>query len=140
MKNKKYQIENLAELEAFSLELTQFLKTQKLPFYLLLTGDLGAGKTSLTKMLLKNLGVNDLVTSPTFVILNQYQTKDYLINHMDAYRLTANQELEMYFEEFNQGLNIIEWPENLGLDWNDYSHLKLEIKIIDENQREITIE
>jgi tRNA threonylcarbamoyladenosine biosynthesis protein TsaE len=88
--------------------LAPFLSQQKLPFYLLLTGDLGAGKTTLTKMLLKKMGVQETITSPTFVILNQYQTPSRTINHMDAYRLDQNQDLAMYFEEFDQGLNIIE--------------------------------
>ncbi|SRX64023.1 hypothetical protein MMC68H_00281 [Mycoplasma mycoides subsp. capri] len=54
---------------------------------------------------------------------------------MDAYRLNNDSEIEMYLDEFLDGLNIIEWYENLDLDLNAINKLIIEIKIIDENQR-----
>lgn len=136
---KTYYLKNLTATKNFAKELGNFLQTQKLPFYLLLTGDLGAGKTTLTKALLKTLKVQETVTSPTFVILNQYETDNLTINHMDAYRLSNGEDLAMYEEYFTNALNIIEWPENLDLDWAHLHHLKLEIKIINENERQVTI-
>ncbi|AME13580.1 type II/IV secretion system family protein [Mycoplasma mycoides subsp. mycoides] len=67
--------------------------------------------------------------------MNQYFIDDLKINHMDAYRLNNDSEIEMYLDEFLDGLNIIEWYENLDLDLNAINKLIIEIKIIDENQR-----
>ncbi|ATZ16193.1 tRNA threonylcarbamoyladenosine biosynthesis protein TsaE [Entomoplasma freundtii] len=139
-KETTYFLEDLRATQVFAQELATFLSKQKRPFYLLLTGDLGAGKTTLTKALMKALNVLDPITSPTFVILNQYESSDnQVINHMDAYRLTFGEDSSMYEEYFADNLNIIEWPENLALNWEALSHLKLEIKIVDENRRQVTI-
>ncbi|AOG60119.1 tRNA threonylcarbamoyladenosine biosynthesis protein TsaE [Spiroplasma helicoides] len=108
---------------------------------ILLNGDLGAGKTTFTKKLLKQLGVKELVNSPTFVIMNQYEIKDFKINHVDAYRLNKDEEVELYLEHFYESLNIIEWSENLNIDYGLYFKIiKINIKIIDENKREFIIE
>lgn len=136
---KVYILKNLAATNKFAQALGVFLQKQETPFYLLLTGDLGAGKTTLTKALLKSLNVKEPVTSPTFVILNQYETDELVINHMDAYRLSTNEDLAMYEEYFTNSLNIIEWPENIDLNWDNLPHLKLEIKIISENERQVTL-
>lgn len=133
-------IKNLQELENFAHDLTQFLRLQPLPFFVLLTGDLGAGKTTLTQYLLRDFGVKKPVTSPTFIILNQYHAKEKTINHMDAYRLTKHEDLAMYEELFENSLNIIEWPEKLNIHWSKVPHIKIAIKQINKSTRQIEME
>ena len=81
---------------------------------ILLSGDLGAGKTSLTRGFVSNWGMEDLVTSPTFTLMNEYKNDDVFIVHFDLYRLNSLEEvidigLEDYAEEADYCL--IEWPD-----------------------------
>lgn len=84
---------------------------------LLFYGDLGAGKTTLIKMLAEYLGVKDEVTSPTFTLLNEYNGK-FKIHHFDMYRLKdSNEAIESGLDEIiNSGYGIcfIEWPEKVA--------------------------
>lgn len=82
---------------------------------ILLTGNLGAGKTTLTQFLVKTLGSPSTVTSPTFSLVNVYERSLGPIYHMDLYRLESYDELfnagiEEYFFE-NNAICIVEWPE-----------------------------
>lgn len=122
-------------------ETVAFLKKRALPnTCILLDGMMGAGKTTLTKLLLKEMGVKEIVNSPTFVILNQYKTKDLNINHMDAYRLDENEEVQLYTEHFYDSLNIIEWSKNLKINLQKYFKvIEVKISIIDENTREFLV-
>ena len=81
---------------------------------ILVYGDMGAGKTTLIKSIVKNLGSKDDVSSPTFSIVNEYETINDLIYHFDLYRLADPEELEYlgirdYFD--GESLCLIEWPE-----------------------------
>ncbi|MDR2235675.1 MAG: tRNA (adenosine(37)-N6)-threonylcarbamoyltransferase complex ATPase subunit type 1 TsaE [Chryseobacterium sp.] len=81
---------------------------------LLLKGNLGAGKTTFTQFLLKSLGSNDEVNSPTYSIVNEYNTPKGKIYHFDLYRLKNIEEVyDIGIEEYldNAFLCIIEWPE-----------------------------
>ncbi|WFQ91155.1 tRNA (adenosine(37)-N6)-threonylcarbamoyltransferase complex ATPase subunit type 1 TsaE [Mycoplasma feriruminatoris] len=131
----KVKVNNLEQTYKLAKKIKKVIQNQKIPFYILLKGDLGAGKTTFTKALLEQFDIKENVTSPSFVIMNQYFIDDLKINHMDAYRLNNDSEIEMYLDEFLDGLNIIEWYENLDLDLNTINKLIIEIKIIDENQR-----
>ncbi|MGE8554521.1 tRNA (adenosine(37)-N6)-threonylcarbamoyltransferase complex ATPase subunit type 1 TsaE [Chryseobacterium jejuense] len=81
---------------------------------LLLKGNLGAGKTTFTQFLLKNLGSEDEVNSPTYSIVNEYTTSKGKVFHFDLYRLKNIEEVyDIGIEEYldNSFLCIIEWPE-----------------------------
>lgn len=100
-----------------------------------LSGHLGAGKTAFTKLVAKELGVDETVTSPTFVIMKIYETKSTVfprLVHIDAYRLEQRQELEaIRWEDLvadKNNLIIVEWPENVGLGEELDELLKFEIK------------
>ncbi|AVN61160.1 tRNA (adenosine(37)-N6)-threonylcarbamoyltransferase complex ATPase subunit type 1 TsaE [Mesoplasma florum] len=134
-------IKSINETNELAIKIANELKSVKGEVYLLLTGDLGAGKTTLTKQLIKSLGVEENVTSPTFNILNQYETtNNSIINHMDAYRLDKESSIEMFLEEFDNNINIIEWWTNLNYDFDEFKNIKIEILAIDETTREIKIE
>ncbi len=82
---------------------------------ILLDGEMGSGKTTLVKHLVKNLGGTDEVSSPTFALVNEYQTPDKKIYHFDLYRLEDETEaldfgIEEYFADEN-ALIFIEWPQ-----------------------------
>ncbi len=81
-----------------------------------LTGPMAAGKTTLTKSLVSALGSKDLVTSPTYSLVNEYSLDKppYLIKHIDLYRLNSLEEaLEIDIEDhlYDSSICIIEWPE-----------------------------
>lgn len=76
-----------------------------------LEGDLGAGKTTLTKGIAQGLGIRDIVNSPTFTIMKIYQGKMTLF-HLDVYRIDEDDfELQEYFEQ--NGLCVIEWAKRI---------------------------
>ena len=108
---------------------------------ILLKGELGAGKTTLIKSILKNLGVKENVTSPTFSIINQYVIPNGLINHFDLYRIKSEIELDIIgFDEYLESkvLCFIEWPE-IAMSKIVDNYLEIYIKLIDEKTREIKL-
>ena len=81
---------------------------------ILFKGAMGAGKTTLIKALVKQVGSLDVVTSPTFALMNEYLTTDCKIYHYDFYRIKELEEaLDLGFDEFIEEdvWNMIEWPD-----------------------------
>ncbi len=78
-----------------------------------LEGDLGAGKTTLARAILRSLGVMDDVPSPTFTLVQQYETPRLAVRHYDFYRIEDPRELEELGldEALDDGAALIEWPE-----------------------------
>lgn len=102
-----------AQTKRIGIRLGRLLKTEDL---ICLTGDLGAGKTTLVQGIANGWGTSDLVTSPTFVLVNNYRRPDGSeMNHLDAYRLNNASEAEAldldYF--FTRGPLLIEWAERI---------------------------
>ena len=81
----------------------------------LLDGDLGAGKTCLTKGLTKGLGIDEHTSSPTYTLVNEYCGGGVSLYHYDAYRLSSGDELyEIGFEEnIGEGVIVVEWAVNV---------------------------
>lgn len=117
----KWNPNNLSEFQSATAELLEMVKDRKSAVgatMLCLIGDLGAGKTTMTQTIGKLLGINETITSPTFVIKKIYETTDLDFKnmvHMDAYRLEGEQNLEVFRldQDFKNPNNlvIIEWPE-----------------------------
>ena len=105
---------------------------------LTLTGDLGAGKTTLTKSIAKGLGIKQIVNSPTFTILKIYESGRLPLYHFDAYRLEDAEE-DLGFEEYidGDGVCVIEWPMYIE-DLLPKERLEIEISFIDETTRTFT--
>ncbi len=101
-----YKIKDLEGLDNLTKSISKKLKGDEI---ILLKGDLGAGKTTFTKYLLKNLGITEDVTSPTFTIMNHYELPKFDIYHIDMYRV-ENFDIS---DLLGKGLVIIEWPKNL---------------------------
>lgn len=104
---------------------------------------MGAGKTTLISTLMETLGSEDIVTSPTFALVNQYYTaKREPVYHFDFYRInTIGEAFDMGYEEYfySGDLCLVEWPEKVEpLLPEDTMVVKIEI--VDENTRKFTIE
>lgn len=86
----------------------------------LLHGDLGAGKTTLTQGIAAGLRVVDVVQSPTFTLVQEHRGKEMTLYHLDLYRLDDPSELEsLGYETYLDpvdGISVIEWPERAG-EW-----------------------
>lgn len=108
MEKKTIEIHSKQETETFGLKLGSLLEAG---MCITLSGDLGAGKTTLTKAIGKAIGVTKTINSPTFTILKIYHGK-FPLYHIDAYRLEGIEQ-DLGFEEFieGDGVCIIEWPD-----------------------------
>ena len=137
------QIEVISENEEMT-KLIKYAQSIKSPVVISLVGDLGAGKTTFTKGFAEGLDIKDLVTSPTFTIMNDYNSGRLPLYHFDMYRLGSKEEaIELGFEEYFDlrklnGVAVVEWAENVeGL----LPTLFVEINIIklEESKRKIQI-
>ena len=108
----KIRLNGLEETKEFGIRLGNLLREGDI---LCLNGDLGAGKTTLTKSIGLGLGVYDYITSPTFALINEYTGK-IPVYHFDVYRLENVEELyDLGFDEYfyGKGVCIIEWAEKI---------------------------
>ena len=139
MKTLKITSNNEAETLAFGKKLASFLKKGDT---VVLTGDLGSGKTKLTEGILTYYGLENEISSPTFTIVNEYIKDDINIFHFDVYRLEDSSEFYAIGGEeyFDNGICIIEWGEIIqdALP-KDYIHIQFERNDIDENIRILNI-
>lgn len=118
----------------------EFAKTLKPGDVVLLNGDLGAGKTTFTQLVFSNLGVKEVVNSPTFAILKSYEGK-FQLHHFDTYRITTEEAIEAGFDEVLNDRNsviFIEWSENIK-PLLPSKTIKINIEFINENTRTIEI-
>ena len=143
--NKKIILNSLDDTADIAKEIAS--KLEKYPknkaSIIFLEGDLGTGKTTLVKEILKSLGLSEPVTSPTFTIIEPYLIKDKKIYHIDLYRIESRKELEVLgIEEYsaeNDCLIFIEWPEKAEGFFSEYD-LKIRLSHINEISRELIME
>ncbi len=110
---------------------------------IVLTGDLGSGKTKLTEGILTYFGLENEISSPTFTIVNEYNTEKLNIYHFDVYRLEEPDEFYAIGgdEYFEKGACIIEWGEMIEEALpKEYIKIKFSRDIENENLRNIDIE
>ena len=134
----KKVIYGINSIDKISQLIVDKVKTKKT---ILLRGELGSGKTTLVKSVLKKMGVNDSVTSPTFSIVNEYEFAGNIIYHFDLYRIENIEELDVIgFEDYIYGQNIcfIEWPE-IVLNKINLKYIDIEIRYFGEDKRELII-
>lgn len=133
------KIESLDQMAEFARNLAHVLPC---PSIVLLQGDLGAGKTALARFLIQSLmGQVVDVPSPTFTLVQSYETLRGPLYHYDLYRIKSWEELlELGIEDtFFQGINLVEWPDRLGpLFPQDY--LEIQITLVSENVRMLACE
>jgi len=141
----KVLIKNLAEMEKFARQFIDELKVGARPKVICLSGELGSGKTAFVKAVAKIFGIDEDITSPTFVIQKNYilptgKNFEKLI-HIDAYRLDSGEELaklgvDKIFAD-PKNLIFLEWPENVS-EIMPKDSIYLKFQFIDDNTREIT--
>ncbi|MYD52481.1 MAG: tRNA (adenosine(37)-N6)-threonylcarbamoyltransferase complex ATPase subunit type 1 TsaE [Dehalococcoidia bacterium] len=105
----------------------------------LLTGELGTGKTCLTQGILHGLGSDDLARSPTFVLISEHHGR-MLLYHMDLYRVgSVEQTEELGIEEYleGDGLTVVEWADNVPGIFPDDS-LRIHIELVSECERRLS--
>ena len=136
---KKFIVKNINDLDEVSSKILEHNnKYKKFAFF----GDMGVGKTTLIKSLLKKLGVNDNVTSPTFSIVNEYFSEKLgSIFHFDFYRIKNEKEAyDIGIDEYLSSDNycFIEWPNKIN-GFIDDNFINVYIDIIDDDNRNIMI-
>lgn len=112
------------------------------PALILLSGDLGAGKTTLTKGIASGMGAagEDEVTSPTFTLVHKYDGKSR-VYHVDLYRIADSHDLETLGLEdvFNEkAVMIVEWPEKLSIR-TDWPVIRIQLEHVSDDTRHIVM-
>ena len=107
---------------------------------ILITGEVGTGKTTLIKEYCKLIGVEETVNSPTYTLINEYQNKRGKIVHMDLYRVKDINEINELglFEFLENNIVIIEWPEII-IKMIDIKYSLINITFINEKERKLSI-
>jgi tRNA threonylcarbamoyladenosine biosynthesis protein TsaE len=125
----------LSEIDTVAQKLLERSGSKTLLFY----GEMGAGKTTLIKALLKALGAVDTGSSPTFSLVNVYETENGTVNHFDFYRINDESEAwDMGFEEYLESgnWNFIEWPQKIQ-NFIEEGDQKVEILILENDLRKL---
>ncbi len=105
-------------------------------------GGMGAGKTAFTRGLALGLGLGDVVSSPTFALVNEYRGKGTTLYHFDMYRIDGYDDLYStgFFDYLNSdGILAVEWSENITEDLPDNT-ITVTITPLDETTRKIKVE
>lgn len=130
---------NQSELQKLASEMLSVFSDVKI---FTLDGDLGAGKTTFVKAICNALSSVDEVSSPTFSLVNEYETEDNsCIYHMDLYRVEEAEELlNIGFEDYLHSgkVCLIEWP-SVGIEYLD-EHVHIQIEILDHGYRNFIFE
>ncbi len=110
-----YSVQDLDGLRPIALELLEQLKSASI---VVLVGEMGAGKTTFTQSVLRAMGIEDLEGSPTYSLINEYESPYFgKVYHMDLYRLNSLEEaLDIGIEEllYQNVICFIEWPEKIS--------------------------
>ncbi|MDD3168501.1 MAG: tRNA (adenosine(37)-N6)-threonylcarbamoyltransferase complex ATPase subunit type 1 TsaE [Eubacteriales bacterium] len=109
----KKVIRNELDTREFGIELAKKLKPGDI---IALIGDLGTGKTTLTKSIAEGLGIREMITSPTFTIVQEYTEGRLPLYHFDVYRIRSAEEMyELGYEEyfFGRGICVVEWADQI---------------------------
>ena len=136
---KEFLIKKIEDLEAVAASLLPIIRGHR---KVALIGEIGAGKTTLVKILCRMLGVEEVTSSPTFSIINEYQGERNRIYHIDLYRLQSEEEiisiglLELLEQE--NDYCFIEWP-NLVENYLPIDTLWLKIEVNQNVERKIKI-
>lgn len=134
-----FNIKTLKALDELSQKILSLSKHYNIYIF---KGDLGSGKTTLIQFLVKNLGSSDKVTSPTFSLIQAYESVNNQIYHFDLYRLKSVEELEEigFFEYIYSGKKcFIEWPELIE-PYLDMPYVSVNMTIQENNSRNITLD
>ena len=127
-----FSVSNIEETTSIGYELGKLLNAGDI---ICLTGDLGTGKTHITKGIAKGLSIDEYITSPTFTIVNEYDSGRLKLNHFDVYRVSDHDYI------FSDAVSIIEWANYIeDILPKEYLHIHIEKNLDNgENFRTITL-
>lgn len=131
-------LHNEEESIKFAISLAQ--KSKKGDIYFLY-GELGAGKTFFVSNFCKELGVTDYVSSPSYVLLNEYDAHDFVVFHLDLYRLgNAEEILELGITDFtDEGIVFVEWPQ-IAEELITQERIEIYFEIIDDYRKVVIVD
>ena len=137
----EFEVYSVDETTQLGIKLGKLLNPSDI---ICLTGDLGTGKTHITKGIAKGLGINDNITSPTFTIVNEYDSGRLKLNHFDVYRVSDPDEIyAIGFDDyiFSDAVSVIEWANYIEeILPEDLLHIKIEKDFaLGEDYRKITL-
>lgn len=108
----KLQLDNESATVALAERLNRVLPADTAGWTLLLEGELGAGKSTFARGLIRAMGHDGAVPSPTYTLVEPYELAGRVIYHVDLYRITEEEELRFLgWNELEDGLRIVEWPD-----------------------------
>jgi tRNA threonylcarbamoyladenosine biosynthesis protein TsaE len=133
-----FNLESLNATENLATRIAQVIVPN---FIVSLNGNLGAGKTTLTRAILRAIGITGSIKSPTFTLVEPYQLESYTVYHFDLYRFSDPEEwFEAGFDEYfnDPQISFIEWAEKAEglippIDW------QINIKFLNDERRELII-
>tara|TARA_B100000795_G_C22469077_1_gene312289 strand:+ start:62 stop:469 length:408 start_codon:yes stop_codon:yes gene_type:complete len=133
--NTNYSLKNLPEI---ATAIIASAKSKTLLFF----GEMGVGKTTLIKEICRQLDVVDTISSPTFSLVNEYQTSEAVaVFHFDFYRITDEEEaFDMGIEEYlyNNDWCLIEWPQNVE-NLLPLEAVKVHLSVLEDGQRNLQL-
>lgn len=138
MESTAIEVKGLANLDDAAKKIVEIAQDE---CFFIFEGEMGAGKTTLIKALARTMGVTEVVSSPTFSIVNEYDANGRIIYHFDFYRIKNLQEAyDIGYEEYFYSGNIcfIEWPEKIEALLPPH-YLKITISALNENDRLLSI-
>ena len=141
VKNKiECQSQSVDDTLALGEKIGFFLQSITTPLCIAIVGDLGTGKTHLSKGIAIGFGITEEVTSPTFSIMNTYGAINHRLYHFDLYRLTTVEELDTigFYEYTEEQKSIVEWADMFQDELPDTT-LWVQIERISETERRITL-
>ena len=131
-------VESLAELPVVAEKISNYAAGRKIWLF---SGEIGAGKTTLIQRICQQHGVMEKVTSPTYSLINQYESHQGIIYHLDLYRLNSLDEaIDIGIEDllYGDALCLIEWPD-LVAPLLPTDVLKIKIEIVEDSKRKIIL-
>ena len=137
----EFEVYSINETTKLGLEIGRLVNSGDV---ICLTGDLGTGKTHITKGIAMGLNITDIITSPTFTIVNEYDSGRLKMNHFDVYRVNDPDEIyAIGFDDyiFSEAVSIIEWANYIEeILPNEYLHIHISKDLSkNEDYRKITL-
>lgn len=133
----EFPVDSISELPSVAAKLLEFAADERV---FLFAGAMGAGKTTFIKALCEQLNIKDVVSSPTFSIVNEYHTDNGPVYHFDFYRLKNETEaFDLGYEDYfySGAYCFVEWPEKIANIWPE-KYISVKIRETDNHARLIT--
>jgi len=138
METKKITVNGLGDLDAAASQVLDHAGSERIFIF---EGGMGAGKTTLIKVLAGILGVTETVSSPTFSIVNEYRAGEQVFYHFDFYRIkNLTEAYDIGYEEYFYSGNtcFIEWPEKIE-ELLPPHYVKIAIEAVSETERVLSV-